>query len=268
MQNCSDDDSNADKAKPASDETRQSVPASQPVLWMLGLMLAVAIGYLAVTLHGVLAEKCSLAREANRGLDAAQVREAMTAQQMEEIRAGKIDCLVNPAPESVDELLADPACVKNVTTLYLGSDVSDPRLARLHDLPNLKSLIFYWTEHPEVFLEHMRGKKSIEAISFDRSDASREGIEHIATLPNLKSLCVSLYGLKSSDLEPLKSHASIENLFLTRATCDKELIPILQSLPRLKSLTIGFQDASDSEFWKSLREALPNCECENLSYYR
>lgn len=39
-----------------------------------------------------------------------RLRRAVMQRQMDEIRAGKIDCLVQPDPEFIDDLLADAAC--------------------------------------------------------------------------------------------------------------------------------------------------------------
>lgn len=229
------------------------------VLGALGLLLLLMICYLVTRLIQVIAE------EGDEGFDqvARQRRQAVMAQQVREIREGNIDCLVNPDPFFLDELLADPGCRENLTTIYMGRDVSDPRLSRLRDLPNLRSIIFFWSENPEIFLERMREKVSIEALCFDRTQVSRKGIEQIATLPNLKSLGFRLHGIDPDDLESLRDHPSIESLVLTDAALDDRLIPVLKSLPQLRSITIqthGFAYNMD-EFEKLLRQALPGCRC-------
>ncbi|MBN2294944.1 MAG: hypothetical protein JXM70_21125 [Pirellulales bacterium] len=260
MQNCSESEPNPRSTSSGSDLQALNL-LQRLVLGILGLLLLAAIGYLTVTLKQIVDQK--------GGRAILRQREAAMDQQIQELQERKIDCLVNPDPAFLDELFSDAGCVENLTTLYLGSEVSDPRLARLRDSPNLKSLIFYWSEDPGVFLGHFRGMTSIEEVSLDRSYVSREGIEDLASLPKLKSLCLSMRGLDASDFESLKGHSSIENLFLTEAKCDERLIPILQSLPRLKNVTIELRDGETAkELEKSLSLALPDCECSVQSWGR
>jgi hypothetical protein len=114
---------------------------------------------------------------------------------MEEIKAGNVDCLVQPDPRFVDELLADAACTSKIRSLYLGGDVSDPRLGRLRELPNLKSVVLLSANDPDKFLEELRGLTTIEELSSVWCSPSQHGIEHIGSLPNLKKfgLCVGRF---------------------------------------------------------------------------
>jgi hypothetical protein len=102
------------------------------------------------------------------------------------------DVLVQPDPRFVDELLAAAACTSKIRHLYLGGDVSDPRLARLRELPNLKSVVLLSANDPDKFLEELRGLTTIKELSLVWCSPSRQGIEHIGSLPNLKrfGLCV------------------------------------------------------------------------------
>lgn len=67
---------------------------------------------------------------------------AWMADQLGQLRRGEIDCLVNPDPRFIDELLADAACAAKVRELYVGGDLSDPRLGQLRKLPHLSRIVF------------------------------------------------------------------------------------------------------------------------------
>jgi hypothetical protein len=117
---------------------------------------------------------------------------ALLMEQMEELRRGNVDCLVQPDPRFVDELLADAACVSKIRDLYLGGDVTDPRLGRLRELPNLKSVVLLSANDPDTFLKELRGSTTIEKLSLVWCSPSHHGIEDVGSLPNLKKfgLCV------------------------------------------------------------------------------
>jgi hypothetical protein len=219
------------------------------------VLLAILVGLLGALKHAAdnRAEQESLRR-----------RHAAMTNQIAEIKSGAIDCLVNPDPDFLDELLADAECKANLKTVYLGSDVADPRLGRLRELPKMECLVFYWTENPDVLLERLRGMESIKAISFDRSSVSPQGFEHIATMPNLKSLSVPLVDKSAKSLDALKGHATLEHLTLRRSKRDDALIPILKSLPRLKSVSIksAFERKGEAQgFLGMLKSKLPDCQC-------
>jgi hypothetical protein len=120
---------------------------------------------------------------------------ALLREQMEELKRGNIDCLVQPDPRLVDELLADVACTSKIREICLGGDVSDPRLERLRELPNLRSVMLLSANTPDKFLEELRGLTTIEELSLVWCSPSRRGIEHIGNLPNLKrfGLCVGRF---------------------------------------------------------------------------
>ena len=198
----------------------------------------------------------------NKYADAEELRQlqAMMDEQIKAIKAGEMDCLVHPDPQFIDAILADKNCAKNIRDLYLGGDISDKRLARLRDLPNLKCIIFIHADNPNAFLESIRGTNSIEALCFTMTHISRQEIEAISSLPNLNSLSMSDIRLKSLDLEGLKNHHKLENVFLFTPEPDEKLFPLLQSLPRLRSITI-YSGKDSNNYEQLLREALPNCEC-------
>jgi hypothetical protein len=226
--------------------------------------LTVLLGMVLLMLMGGLVRMSSLAIDKRADQELLRRCQAAMSDQLDEIRAGKIDCLVNPAPEYFNELLADAACKANLKTIYLGCDVSDPRLAQLRKLPNLKCIVFFWTENPDIFLEHIAGLSSIQELCFERSSVSRKGIEHIASLPNLKSLCLPLYNLQPKDLENLKNIPMLHNLVLTHVPRDNKLIPILKSLPHLRNLNINCVETKgeDKDFDAMLKNALPDCICK------
>jgi hypothetical protein len=119
----------------------------------------------------------------------------MLVEQMEELRRGRINCLVQPDPRFIDELLADAACAAKIRDLYLGADVSDPRLGRLRDLPNLKSVVLLSAIAPDEFLKKLRGSTTIEDLSLVFCRPSPQGVEHIRKLPKLKrfGICVNRF---------------------------------------------------------------------------
>ncbi|MCX5682077.1 MAG: hypothetical protein NT049_00095 [Planctomycetota bacterium] len=123
---------------------------------------------------------------------------------MEELKRGNIDCLVQPDPRFVDELLADAACALKIRALYLGADVSDPRLGRLRELSNLKSVVLLSANDPDEFLEKLRGLTTIEELSLVFCSPSRHGIEHIGSLPNLKKFGLCMGRMDPGDWELLR----------------------------------------------------------------
>ena len=186
----------------------------------------------------------------------------LMAAQMDQLRRGEIHCLCQPAPELMDELLADAACADNVHEVYLGGDVSDERLGRLRDLPHLSSVIFIMAVNTDALLARLQGMTTIEQLTLQHSRISQSGIETIRCFPHLKSLCLPVGSATNDDLQAIANHPSIETLVLSRIDVDARLTPILQSLPRLRSVTIEDPASGAEELEESLRQALPNCQCE------
>lgn len=184
-------------------------------------------------------------------------------EQMERLKRGEINCLVNPDARFIDELLADADCAAHIRDLYLGGDISDARLGRLRELPNLKSIVFLFAKNPDVFLERLRGHAAIEQLSFVNTWLSPKGLESIGTFAKLKSLSLPIGNLGPDDLHGIRNNPSIAELFFTASKWDMGLASSLQSLPRLHSVTIE----TDSEETQAkhdqylLRQALPNCKC-------
>jgi hypothetical protein len=125
-------------------------------------------------------------------------------EQMEDLRRGDVDCLVQPDPRFVDELLADAACASKIRDLYLGGDVSDHRLGHLRELPNLKSVVLLSANDPDKFLEEFRGVTTIEELSLVWCSPSHHGIEHIGSLPNLKRFGLCVGHLSPEDWESFR----------------------------------------------------------------
>lgn len=193
--------------------------------------------------------------------DNARRSRALMAEQMEQIRQGKIHCLVQPAPDCVGELLADASCAANIREVYLGGDVSDERLGRLRELPNLRCVVLLFAENLDILLERLQGLATLEELTLEGTWPSRRGIEFINSFPKLKSLCLPVVGHEVASLEGIKSHPSLENLVLGRIGCDDRVLPLLRSLPRLRSVTIEDAERDEKAFEELLRKTLPNCQC-------
>jgi len=191
---------------------------------------------------------------------ARQSHEWMT-EQADQLRRGEIDCLVNPDPAFVEELLADTACAAKVRELYFGGDTSDPRLGRLRELPNLKCIVFLFADNQNALLERLHGMSAIEKLTFDHTCLSRDDVGHVASFPNLKSLAFDARGLCAADLQGLSGDRSLERLAIQRISSDEELIALLKNLPRLREFSIGVSNAKRDAFQTLLNQALPRCRC-------
>ena len=160
--------------------------------------------------------------------------------QMQQLRQGEINCLVDPDPRIIEELLADAAPAAAVRDVYLGGDLSDPRLGRLRDLPNLKCIVFLCANHHNEFLQLMHSAPAIEELSFGCTQLVRADVDQLASFPHLKSLGIgsnspfmNQTGLNVSDLDGLRGHPSLEQLRLRlvsrRDGCDS---PKYSATPR------------------------------------
>jgi DNA-binding transcriptional LysR family regulator len=197
--------------------------------------------------------------------DLVRLSHLSTTSQIDQLRRGEIDCLVQPEPAFVDELLSDAACAAKVRDLYVGGDCSDPRLGRLRELPNLKCIVFLFPDSPHALLNQLRGVPTVEELTFDHARLSAADVLSIASLPNLRSLAISGYGVAANELAPLKGNRTLERLVLQRSPADKGLIPVLQSMPRLREFSLGAVDetseASLKAFAEVLKQSLPRCKC-------
>ena len=185
--------------------------------------------------------------------------------QAAQLRRGEINCLVNPDPAFIDELLADTACTAKVRDLYLGGDLFDPRLGRLRELPNLKCIIFLFAENQNSLLKRLHGMPGIEELTFDRTWLSHDDMAHIAAFPHLKSLSFDVCQLRGGDMRELSRHPTLERLAIQSVTSNKELSGFFRSMPRLRELSLGICnedfDASHGSFENALKQALPRCKC-------
>lgn len=233
-----------------------STPVGHSIAWFGWMALFGTLGVLvAIGVHSYVDEWCD--RDTVR-----QCRQWMT-DQADQLRRGEIDCLVNPEPAFVEELLTDATCAANVRELYLGGDLSDPRLAALRELPNLRSIVFLFAENHEALLNRLGGMPTVEKLTFDHTLLSRRDAESIAAFSNLKSLAINR-GIGTTDLQAISGHRSLGRLAVDRTTPDKEWLPFLKSLPRLQEVSIGIYDDRDSStdtFQKLLQQALPRCKC-------
>ena len=185
--------------------------------------------------------------------------------QMEQLRRGEINCFVNPDPWFVAELLGDAACAAKVRDLYLGGDLSDPRLGRLRELPNLKCIVFLFADNHGAFLQRMRGMTTIEELTFDHTRLARGDVDQISSFSHLKSLHIESLS-QFSDLDGLRGHPSLERLSLAASAANKGMIPLFQSMSHLHDLGLGVCHAekassAGNSFEKRLTEALPGCKC-------
>jgi hypothetical protein len=197
--------------------------------------------------------------------DVAQQTHQWMQEQAEQLRRGEVDCLVNPDPAFIDELLADAACAAKVRNLYLGGDLSDPRLAELRKLPQLKCIVFIFCENHHGLLSQLRGMSSLEELTFDRTQLSRNDIAVLHEYPSLKSLSFDPYDLRPTDMKGLVGHPALERLAIRRVAADEELIQLVRSMPRLHQLSLGVCDEdfdkSSSSFENTLKRSLPHCKC-------
>jgi hypothetical protein len=192
-------------------------------------------------------------------------RVAVSVPQFAALKSGTTQSLVAPAPELVEDLLADRAMAANVKNLYLGGDLSDVRLARLGQLPNLRCLVLLGAEDHERFWTGLRGQPTIEELTVDRTRLASQEVQCIGSLTRLKSLCFSVRGLSPKHLAGIRDHTSIEKLYLMDVPSDETLFPLLRSLPHLREVTLRFQDCREIGYLEAaLRRALPRCTCRTL----
>jgi len=185
--------------------------------------------------------------------------------QMGQLRRGEINCLINPDPRFLVELLADTACAAKVRDLYLGGDLSDPRLGRVRELPNLKCIVFLFATQQSAFLERLHGMSTIEELSFDHTLLARNDVNHIGSFPRLRMLRAEALS-ELSDLEGLRGHPLLERLSLSAPEADNKTIPVFQSMPHLRDLTVGVRydekaNPGSVSFEELLAKALPRCKC-------
>ncbi len=210
--------------------------------------------------------KQSITQQAEQA--AAKQSRVALADQLREIKAGKTNALVHPAPQFIEDVFADAECAAKIRDVYLGGDVSDPRLAKLAELPNLKCVILFGAGNVDAFIEGIRDSKNIEELCLDWS-VMKTGFACLKSLPNLRSLAFQVNCNTQEELDGLKNLQSLERLTISRLwQSDKpiSILPILQSYPRLRELTIGAEcrERDFEEYKRSIISALPNCKCRFL----
>ncbi len=211
---------------------------------MFRAMLIVLVGILLVGIAGY-------------GLSYMQYRDDQQrmAATVQEVREGRRTSMFRPDPRFLDELFSDPRTAAKLDTLYLYADVSDERLGRLRELPNLKQLHFSCPGTAEL-LKRLEGMQSIESVGFEYTVAP-EWLESVATFANLRSLVID-GPVGGVELDALRGHQRIEELYLKDFDLTERRVAVIRSLPRLKTLTIegyepkGLQLLSDLPQLESL----------------
>lgn len=167
-------------------------------------------------------------------------------EQMRKLRGGEIDCLVDPDPRFIGELVADARSAAAVRDIYLGGDLSDPQFGRLRELPHLKRVVILFGKHLTPFLQRMHGATTIEQVTLDCTGIVRADVDHLASFPHLKSLGIGsdspfMYeqkGLDVGDLEALRGHPSLKRLDGAIPE-GKEIEELLRSIPHLREPNLG-----------------------------
>jgi len=180
------------------------------------------------------------------------------ARQMELLEQGKIDCLVRPDARFVDRLFTNRECIAKVSLLCVGGDLSDGRLARLGELPNVRCLTAIGGKNIDAFLKNMGSTPTLQEIALLYTYPTDDTVRLICDLPNLRSLHLSFTHGKDDSLRHLNNHCSLEVLSLDGVRCDERLLTILQSIPHLRRCTLGYRDIGMT-FEASLRKAVPAC---------
>lgn len=162
--------------------------------------------------------------------------------QMQQLRNGEIDCLIDPDPRFIEELLTDASSAAAVRDVYIGGDLSDPRFGRLRELPNLKCIVFLFATPLTAFLQRMHGAAGIEELSFECTQLARADVDQIASFPNLKSLGIGRRSpfkrspVQPSDLDALRGHPSLERL---NGMGFGKIDALRKSLPHLREPNAG-----------------------------
>lgn len=182
--------------------------------------------------------------------------------QMDQLTRGEINCMCQPDPALLDELLADAACAGRVRDIYLSGNVADERFGRLRELPQLSCIVLIMAENADELLVRLQGMATIEQVTLAYSTLDRRGLETLRSFQSLRSLSLPIGRDEVKDLAVISNHPSIETLVLSHTVVDSNLVAILQSLPRLRSVTIEDPAEGETEIEPLLRAALPNCECE------
>jgi hypothetical protein len=220
----------------ADREIQDAMPPEHWLKWMLvfglsGILTTVCLQYLVQTY-------CER--------DHFRTDHAWMLEQMRELRQGEINCLVDPVPQYIEELLADRASAAAVRDVYLGGDLSNPRFGRLRELPHLKCIVILHGKHHSEFLQRIHGSAAIEQVSFDCTRIVRDDVDQLASFPHLKLLGIGSdtpFGLRQaslnvSDLNALRGHPSLEQL--QGAIPDGNGIEaLLKSIPHLRNPAVN-----------------------------
>lgn len=189
-------------------------------------------------------------------------RHAALREQIDLIRQGDLDCLVQPDPQFIHEVLDDPACVARIRAVDLAGDLSDERLGRLRELTNLSRLVLLFARRTERLLDRVADIPTVEEVDLIHTHVAKCGIDALMRLPRLKVLSLSAPCIAIGDMEGMRNHPTLEDLLVTHNLhWDDSLVSLLQSLPRLRKVTITGLEEAPKALEQSLRRSLPGCEC-------
>lgn len=217
-----------------------------PVTWQKGLgRRKLAIGCLVAFL--LFCAGCALLLLATRR----NLRKGWVERQIAEIKLGETSTMSLLYPELVDLVMNDPECVEKIRVVDLKACVvSDKRLARLGELPNLGHIDLEETDGTDIFLRNIRGTESVDSLVLHLTDVSDKGIQYVAEIPGLKALVIVPARSDRYDLNALRNHPTLESIELVYG--DSERLPsahlrVLKSLPSLRCVMLHSRQLSDEE---------------------
>jgi hypothetical protein len=233
-----------------------------------GSALVWVIGSLALCILGLIV----MTNQASRWFDneAIRLRRDATNRQLDDVRSGKQDCLVEPEPGCVDSLLMDRKCKENIKWIYLGGDISDPRLARLAEVPKIDTVVLIYAADPETFLDAMSANASISSLQLEKCGITPNVMAAIRKMTMLKGLHVCSGNSRFDVLAALKGHPSLEQLSVNGLELGPGFVELMRSLPRLRRLDITLPEEPDlhpNAIMAELKKALPNCQIEIAEYH-
>ncbi len=199
-----------------------------------------------------------------------------------QIKSGETDALLNVAPAFVGLVTDDSECVERIRGLQFSdrefsleyTDVSDPRLAPLAQLPNLDYASFCNTVGTDTFLKHLQRNQSLTGVHLYTThlkgetvgDVSSDGIGYVANIRQLKRLDLHGAVSRSTDLRALVNHPSIETLLLQyhhdpqhlREPIPAHHLEVLRSIPNLRHLRVACCEITDEaiESFEAMPELL------------
>ncbi|MEN1680351.1 MAG: hypothetical protein AAGJ46_12225 [Planctomycetota bacterium] len=91
--------------------------------------------------------------------------------------------------ETLAMLANDPDCVANATgARFSMMDCSDPRLGRISDLANVKTLTFYSCNNVEGVLAAAEAMPAVEMVFFEATDVDAASVDRFVNWPSLSTV--------------------------------------------------------------------------------